>query len=98
MPIVGRQAVTDAYRAGVGALPANARSGPAGCSAGQADERAWSRPAEPTVAVGRFRCVVAEGRAEMWWTDEVRGLVAHARAFDGDLAHLFAWWEARTEH
>jgi hypothetical protein len=42
--------------------------------------------------------VLVDGRAEMWWTDDARGLVAHARAFSGDLARLFAWWQTRTEH
>jgi hypothetical protein len=96
--LVGTHAVSDAYRAAVGAPGARDRHGPPSCASGRDDERAWARPVEPTRAAGRYRCVLVDGRAEMWWTDDARGLVAHARAFSGDLARLFAWWQTRTEH
>jgi hypothetical protein len=96
--LVGTHAVSDAYRAAVGAPEARDRHGPPSCASGRDDERAWARPVEPTRAAGRYRCVLVDGRAEMWWTDDARGLVAHARAFSGDLARLFAWWQTRTEH
>jgi hypothetical protein len=70
-----------------------AQEGPPACAQGQADERNWSRPAAPEVAVGRYRCLVARGRAEMWWTDDA-GIIAHAVGADADLARLFAWWRA----
>jgi hypothetical protein len=72
------------------------RQGPPACARGQADERAWSRPVAPAVAVGRYHCRIEAGRAAIWWTDE-HGLVAHAVAVDGDLAALFEWWRAHHD-
>ena len=68
-------------------------SGPPACAQGRPDERTWSRPDAPVVAVGRYRCRIEGGRAAMWWTDEA-GIITHAVAADADLAQLFAWWEA----
>jgi hypothetical protein len=93
--LVGTGAVADAYRAAVGAVPDGDRRGPARCAAGHDEERAWSRPSAPKMPAGRYRCVIAQGRAEMWWTEEQRGLVVHARGNDADLARLFAWWQER---
>jgi hypothetical protein len=78
-----------AYRraSGVAARP---HDGPPACARGEPDERAWSDPAAPTVAVGRYRCVLEAGRAAMWWTRGDR--LAHAVSADSDLAALFAWW------
>jgi hypothetical protein len=80
------------YRQRSGARPAARAGGPA-CAAGRPDERSWSRPADPTRPVGRYRCRIEGGRAAMWWTDE-RGVLAHALARDRDLARLFRWWRA----
>ncbi len=67
----------------------------AGMCAGRADERSWSRPAAPLVAVGRYRCHLEDGHAAIWWTDE-HGIVAHAYTEDDDdLAALFRWWRTR---
>jgi hypothetical protein len=93
--LVGTGALVDAYRARVGTIPQTDRRGPAQCAAGHEDERAWSRPSAPREPAGRYRCVIEQGRAEMWWTDDTRGLLAHARAADDDLARLFAWWQDR---
>ena len=65
--------------------------GPAACARGIAEERSWSRPSAPAVAVGRYRCRVEAGRAALWWTDE-HGVVAHAVGADRDLMRLFRWW------
>jgi hypothetical protein len=73
-----------------------ARSG--ACATGLAEERAWSRPASPDVPVGRFACRVDASAAEMWWTVDDAGVLAHAVRRDGDLATLFAWWRAHDEH
>jgi hypothetical protein len=80
-----------AYRraTGVAALP---HVGPPACERGAPDERAWSLPTEPGVAIGRYRCAFVRGRAVMWWTRGDR--LAHAVAADGDLAALFSWWRA----
>jgi hypothetical protein len=72
-------------------------SGPPACARGAEDERAWSRPAAPPRAVGRYACRIEQGRAAMWWTVDDRGLLAHATATDGDLASLFEWWESHSE-
>jgi hypothetical protein len=80
-----------AYRraSGVAARP---HTGPPACERGEPDERAWSLPAAPSVAVGRYRCSLQNGRAAMWWTRGDRLL--HAVGADADLAALFAWWRA----
>jgi hypothetical protein len=80
-----------AYRrvAGIAATP---HTGPPACEHGAPDERAWSEPAAPAVAVGRYRCSFENGRAVMWWTRGDR--LAHAVAPDADLEALFAWWRA----
>jgi hypothetical protein len=72
-------------------------SGPPLCAHGAEDERAWSRPATPTRTAGRYACRIEAGRAEMWWTVDDRGLLAHAVAPYTDLAALFAWWESHSE-
>jgi hypothetical protein len=72
-------------------------SGPPACAHGGEEERAWSRPAAPARAVGRYACRIEDGRAAMWWTIEDRGLLAHAVAPDADLASLFEWWESHSE-
>jgi hypothetical protein len=83
--------VAAAYRSAAGADVA-ARSGTPACAQGVADERAWSAPASPDAAVGRYRCRFERGRAAMWWTRGDR--LVHAVARDGDLAALFSWWRA----
>lgn len=83
--------VAAAYRRAAGADVA-ARSGTPACARGVADERAWSAPASPGAAVGRYRCRFERGRAAMWWTRGDR--LVHAVARDGDLAGLFSWWRA----
>ena len=65
-------------------------TGPSACANGKPDERAWSRPANPSVPAGRYRCRVEDGVAAMWWTDE--GVLVHATAATPDLGALFAWW------
>jgi len=72
-------------------------SGPPACARGAEDERAWSRPSTPAVSAGRYACRTERGRAEMWWTVDDRGLLAHAVAPYADLAALFAWWESHSE-
>ena len=57
-------------RAGVRRQPA--------CAQGGEDERSWSRPTAPRLAVGRYACRIEQGRAAMWWTVDDRGLLAHA--------------------
>lgn len=88
-------AVQAAYLAAVGSGPTT-RGRPA-CARGGEEERAWSRPAAPGRAAGRYACRVEQGRAAMWWTVADRGLLAHATAVDSDLTSLFAWWEAHSE-
>jgi hypothetical protein len=78
-----------AYRRASG-VDAAAHSGPPTCERGAPDERAWSEPTAPHVIVGRYRCVIENGRAAMWWTRGNR--VAHAVASGRDLRSLFAWW------
>jgi hypothetical protein len=96
--LVGAGAVIDSYRAGAGPIPGGDRRGPARCAAGLAEERAWSRIGAPKLAVGRYRCALVGGRADMWWTEQDRGLIAHAHASDDDLGGLFAWWQAQADH
>jgi hypothetical protein len=83
-----------AYRRATG-VAATPHTGPAACARGAPEERSWSRPGAPTIAVGRYRCVLEHGRAAMWWTRGDR--VSHAVAANGDLAALFAWWRAHPE-
>ena len=83
--------VAAAYRRAAGA-DVVARSGTPACARGVADERAWSAPASPDAAVGRYRCRFERGRAAMWWTRGDR--LVHAVARDGDLGGLFSWWRA----
>ena len=78
-----------AYYAATGVEPAPG-SGPATCAQGEPEERAWSLPSAPRVAVGRYRCTLELGHAAMWWTRGDR--VSHAVASDDDLAALFTWW------
>ena len=87
-----------AYRAAAGADDGVAERGDAACARGHDDERAWSRPDTPTQVAGRYRCRVATARAEMWWTVDDAGVLAHATRADGDLAALFSWWRAHAEH
>jgi hypothetical protein len=93
--LVGTGAVVDSYQAAIGTIRDHDRQGPPQCATGLDDERAWSDPSAPREPLGRYRCTVVDGRAEMWWTDHARGLVAHIRANDTDLARLFAWWQER---
>jgi hypothetical protein len=88
---MGSRAAAAAYQARMGAVAAS--NGPPACAHGQPDERAWSRPVTPTKVAGRYRCVLEQGQAAMWWTDD-RGRLAHAVAPNGDLATLFNWWRA----
>jgi hypothetical protein len=92
-------AVGSAYLAaiGIGSAPHTVGHGDPACSRGGEEERAWSLPAQPRVAVGRYACRIEQGRAAMWWTVADRGLLAHAIAADADLASLFAWWESHSE-
>ena len=93
----GAGRVSAAYKDAIGSIAALSRSGGAGCARGIADERAWSRPAEPRRVAGRFACRSENGRAEMWWTDTDRGVLAHAVSSDRDLASLFEWWLSHSE-
>ncbi len=68
------------------------------CAAGTDDERSWADPASPTTSAGRYLCRVVDGRAEMWWSADAAGVIGHASRVDDDLAALFSWWRARTEH
>jgi hypothetical protein len=68
------------------------------CATGLPEEGAWSRPASPDLTAGRFACRVDATEAEMWWTVDDAGVLAHAVRRDGDLATLFAWWRAHDEH
>jgi len=88
-------AVLPGFAGGPATLAAG--SGPPACARGAEDERAWSRPAQPKRAVGRYACRIEQGRAAMWWTVEDRGILAHAAAPDTDLTSLFAWWESHAE-
>lgn len=96
-------ALRAAYLGGVlpelsgGSATLAAGSGAPACARGAEDERAWSRPAEPKRAVGRYACRIEQGRAAMWWTVDDRGLLAHATAPDADLISLFAWWRTHSE-
>ena len=86
------------YRAAAGPDDRVAERGDAACARGHDDERAWSRPDTPAQVAGRYRCRVAPTRAEMWWTVDDAGVLAHATRADGDLAALFSWWRAHAEH
>jgi hypothetical protein len=91
--LLGIARAHDVYLVASGARVA-ARRGPPACARGRPDERAWSRPDAPEVAVGRYRCRIEDGRAAIWWTDE-HGVVAHAVGVDRDLSSLFRWWCVR---
>jgi hypothetical protein len=95
--LLGAVAAASMYRSKAGVAAPAEYSGPAACAHGAAEERAWSRPTAPTQTVGRYRCVLVSGRAEMWWTNQADGVLGHAVALDGDLGALFAWWRARPE-
>jgi hypothetical protein len=88
---LGAASAAARYRAEVGDVAPG--TGAPACAHGRPDERAWSRPATPTVVAGRYRCVVEHGRAALWWTND-RGELAHAVGPNNDLAALFAWWRA----
>jgi hypothetical protein len=96
--VAGRSLESE-YRAAIesGLIAGHATAGPAVCARGGEEERAWSRPAAPGRAVGRYACRVEQGRAAMWWTVDDRGLLVHAIASNADLGSLFAWWEAHSE-
>jgi hypothetical protein len=81
----------EAYTRAAGAVARPASGSPA-CARGVPDERSWSEVSSPTVAIGRYRCRLEQGRAAMWWTRGDR--LAHALGPNGDLAALFAWWRA----
>jgi len=86
-----------AYAAVTGSPDAVSATGAPRCERGERDERAWSRPTSPDVVAGRYSCgFTGDGRAEMWWTDERAGRLAHAVRDDGDLAALFAWWRSSS--
>lgn len=70
--------------------------GAAACARGANEERSWSRPGAPAIAVGRYECRIEAGHAAIWWFDE-HGIVAHAVAPDANLAALFAWWATNVE-
>jgi hypothetical protein len=88
---VGPASAAARYRTAVGDVAPG--SGAPACARGRPDERAWARPATPTVVAGRYRCVIEHGRAALWWTND-GGELAHAVAPNNDLAALFAWWRA----
>jgi hypothetical protein len=95
---VGRARIRAAYLEAIGSGHSiRAARGGVRCARGAPDERAWSRPAHPSRVVGRFSCRSENGRAAMWWTDNDRGVLAHAVAPDADLARLFAWWLSHSE-
>ncbi len=95
---VGRGRVRAAYLNAIGPLASTTHtSGGVRCAHGAPDERAWSRPAHPLRAVGRFACRSENGRAAMWWFETDRGRLAHAVGSDGDVASLFAWWLSHSE-
>jgi hypothetical protein len=94
--LLGAGALRAGYLVAVGSVSHPTTGAPA-CAKGAEDERSWSRPTEPRVAVGRYACRVEQGRAAMWWTVDDRGLLAHAIATDADLASLYAWWESHSE-
>ncbi len=93
--LVDTAAASAVYVARSGARVAPHR-GPAACARGSIDERAWSRPSTPAIAVGRYDCRIEGGRAAIWWFDE-HGIVAHAVAPNRDLASLFSWWVTHVE-
>jgi len=93
--LVDAAAAPALYASRSGARIAARRGAPA-CARGLADERSWSRPPEPEVAVGRYRCRIESGKAAIWWFDE-HGLVAHVLAPNGNLTSLFAWWVSHVD-
>jgi hypothetical protein len=103
----GRGVISLQYRgfASVGALrtayaSASARRGglgPSACARGAPEERSWSAPrspGSPTAAIGRYRCSLAKGRAQLVWSSEQTGalVLAIASRADGDLRSLYQWW------
>jgi len=95
--LLGVTAAAGAYRSKAGAPVVVERTGPPACGRGKPEERAWSQPNAPAQTAGRYRCVIMSGRAEIWWTNQHRGLLGHAVALDSDLGALFTWWRARPE-
>jgi len=85
------------YDGVAGPIAGGTATGAPACAAGHAEERAWSRPSSPTAVAGRYSCRVAAGRADLWWSVDDAGLVAHATRADGDLASLFTWWRVHSE-
>jgi hypothetical protein len=85
--------VDAAYRDATGAVPAP-RTGSPACARGKEDERSWARPDTPAVVAGRYTCRIVDGRAVMWWTEGNE--LVRATGADGDLAALFAWWQAQA--
>ena len=94
--LLGAGALRAGYLAAVGSVSRPASGEPA-CAKGAEDERSWSRPTLPRLAVGRYACRIEQGRAAMWWTVDDRGLLAHATSAGADLASLFAWWASHAE-
>jgi len=92
--LLAPDALVAAYRQVAGAVAAPGAGLPA-CARGVPDERAWSIPSAPAVAVGRYACMLEQGHAAMWWTRDVR--LFHAVAADADLGALFAWWRAHPD-
>jgi hypothetical protein len=43
---------------------------------------------------GRLLCVLDDGVATLYWTDERSRIMGQARAVDGSFADLYAWWLA----
>jgi hypothetical protein len=68
------------------------------CATGRSGSRAWARPQAPQTAAGAYACRVHADLAEIWWTVDDARLVGHAIRHDGDLAALFSWWRAHSEH
>ena len=75
-----------------------AERGDAACARGHDDERAWSRPTRRRRSPAATAAGSPRRRAEMWWTVDDAGVLAHATRADGDLAALFSWWRAHAEH
>ncbi len=94
--LLGAGALRAGYLAAVGSAAHPAAGEPA-CANGAEEERSWSRPTAPRLAVGRYACRIEQGRAAMWWTVDDRGLLAHATSSGADLASLFAWWDSHAE-
>jgi hypothetical protein len=87
-----------AYRRVAGRDDEIAARGEAACASGHPEARAWARPEAPDTVAGRYLCRVFEDRAELWWTVDDAKLLGHASRRDADLASLFDWWRARSEH